>query len=470
MRRVVAFDDRWLETEETADRAQPPALSRKTRVIVISLQIMFFLVLGLLLLTPLGMLPGTAMLLWVLLLLYTVLMFSGAGTARMPKKVSMIPESWQPEAIKEVMSVQVALERGGVKIFKGRLRGSADSAYQLLKDTFATRFVPLIQDDEETETAIILVPEPEVNQGVRGGTHAWINWALFFATFVTTTWAGALHRGVLPRNLSEILAGLPFSAGLMAILGVHELGHYFLARRHAMDVTPPYFIPVPFGLGTFGAFIKMRSAPENRLALFDVAIAGPLAGLVIAIPALVLGLRTSAVVPAPLLQGLHLATPVDSSLLFSIITNFVVGGPIPSGYALQLSPLAFAGWLGLLVTALNLFPVGQLDGGHIAHAMFGARAGDIIGRVTMWALFLLALLVWPGLMLWAIIVFLIAGRCAVPMNDLTPITPGRRVLGVIAFIIFALIILPAPNPDAGPARDTSAPHSSTEGPPATEFL
>jgi membrane-associated protease RseP (regulator of RpoE activity) len=182
----------------------------------------------------------------------------------------------------------------------------------------------------------------------------------------------------------------------MAILGVHELGHYFMARRHGIRVTPPYFIPVPMALGTFGAFIQMRSPTEHRRALFDVAVAGPLAGLAVAVPALLIGLQTSSIssgdVPVSAMPTMG-GTSVGSSVLFALLAKLSLGPSLEYGHMLQLSPLAFAGWLGLLVSALNLLPTGQLDGGHIAHAMFGFRIGNVVGTVAMWSLVLLAIFV-----------------------------------------------------------------------------
>jgi membrane-associated protease RseP (regulator of RpoE activity) len=188
---------------------------------------------------------------------------------------------------------------------------------------------------------------------------------LLFLTFLTTTFAGAAHQGVnLLRQPEQFAVGLPYSLGLLAILGFHEMGHYVVARWHGMNVTPPYFIPVPFALGTFGAFIQMRTPPESRKALLDVAVAGPLAGLVVAIPALYFGLKDSAIVPARTVETL-VASPAEASILMSFVTQAALGDALQAGEALQLNPLAFAGWLGLLVTALNLIPVGKLDGGHI---------------------------------------------------------------------------------------------------------
>ena len=140
-----------------------------------------------------------------------------------------------------------------------------------------------------------------------------------------------------------------------------------------------------------------------------------------------------------------LGASLGSSILFTLLAKISLGDAVGYGHILRLSPLAFAGWLGLLVTALNLLPIGQLDGGHMAGAMFGRRTGSIISSVAMWSLFLLALFVWPGLMIWAIIVFFIAGRGATPLNDLTALTPGRRWLGYFTFALLASILVPLPH-------------------------
>jgi membrane-associated protease RseP (regulator of RpoE activity) len=211
-------------------------------------------------------------------------------------------------------------------------------------------------------------------------------------------------------------------------------------------VTPPYFIPVPFALGTFGAFIKIKSRTPNRSALFDVAVAGPLAGLIFAIPALLVGLRYSQVIPGTTPASLgHIGVNIDSSVLLAGLAKMSLGVSVLEGNHLLLHPLAFAGWLGLIVTALNLLPIGQLDGGHISHALFGSRNARGISLVAMALLFLLALFVWPGLMIWAVIVFFIAGtRDAPAANDVTPVNFPRRVLGCFSFLLLLLIIVPVP--------------------------
>jgi membrane-associated protease RseP (regulator of RpoE activity) len=271
---------------------------------------------------------------------------------------------------------------------------------------------------------------------------------LLVLTLATTTWAGALQQGVnILQHPTNFTVGLPYSIGLLLILGAHELGHYFAARHHRIRVTPPYFIPAPFALGTFGAFISMRGLVRDRRALFDVAVAGPLAGLVFAIPALLLGLQYSRVVTDDAPIGFaHGGVEIGSSFLMAFLSKLALGPAAAEGHRLILHPLAFAGWLGLLLTALNLLPIGQLDGGHIAHALFGSRRARTISIVALVSLFLLAFFVWPGLMMWAFIVFFIAGTGDTPAaNDLTPLDPPRQALGYFAFVLLALILVPVPH-------------------------
>lgn len=369
--------------------------------------------------------------------------------AKPPEKpqARMLDPLEEPSAVREVMGVQVATEEAGIRIFRGNLLVAAATAYEKLKLALHG-IVPLLQEDDKGRTAILLVPDAAGKSPAERPIRPWVNWLLFGLTLLTTTWAGAAHQGIdLLREPSKFTLGLPYALGLMAILGVHELGHYFAARKHGIRVTPPYFIPVPFALGTFGAFIQMRSPAENRKALFDVAVAGPLAGLAIAIPALIIGLRSSVVLPAATTSPTEhmVGVSAGSSLLFALLSKLALGDALGAGHVLRLSPLAFAGWLGLFITALNLLPIGQLDGGHIARAMFGARIGGTISSLSLWSLFLLAIFVWPGLLMWAIIVFFIAGTGSSPLEDVTSIPQGRRSLGYLTFAILAGILLPVPH-------------------------
>ena len=323
------------------------------------------------------------------------------------------------------MDVDEAIEvPPGVRIFRGTLRQDAERTFDSLKQEVGPEIVPLLQPDAGGRTSIVLLPKPVEQATMEQHIRPWLHWLLFGLTFLTTTFAGAAHQGVnLLREPQRFSVGLPYSLALLAILGCHELGHYFMATHHKMRVTPPFFIPIPFALGTFGAFIQMRSPAESRKrTLFDVAVAGPLAGLFVAIPALYFGLKSSAILPvgSSMLEGLR-GSLSQSSILMSVIVDASLGDTIHAGEALRLSPLAFAGWLGLLVTALNLIPVGQLDGGHIARSLLGTKAGTTVSSLAMMTIFLLALFVWPGLMMWAVIVFFMAGRGAPPLNDVTPL-------------------------------------------------
>jgi membrane-associated protease RseP (regulator of RpoE activity) len=243
--------------------------------------------------------------------------------------------------------------------------------------------------------------------------------------------------------------GVPYAAALLAILGVHEMGHFVVARRHGVDVTWPYFIPVPMGLGTLGAFIQIKSLIRSRRVVFDVGIAGPLAGLCVALPALLVGLRQAA--PLSAADSLH-GTRAGSSMLLALMYHLVHGGDLAAAASatIRLTPVAFAGWIGLVVTALNLLPVGQLDGGHIAYGLFGRQYARAIGIGTFLVMCGLGLTVWPGLLTWAILVALIAGFSHLPaLDDITPPDAKRFALGALAMVLLAAIVLPLPEGLAG---------------------
>lgn len=277
----------------------------------------------------------------------------------------------------------------------------------------------------------------------------WLNVLLVVATLITTTAAGAAHQGVnVLEDPRRWAVGLPYGIGLMLVLGVHEMGHYLAARHHRISASLPYFIPIPFSLGTFGAFISMSGTMRTRRQLFDVGVAGPLAGLAVAIPALVIGLQWSRVLPVEAGMGGPLGHGVDvhASILLALISKLAIGDAMLRGHYLVLHPLAFAGWLGVMITALNLLPVGQLDGGHVAHALLGKARGDWIGKFALVAMVLLGLLVWSGLLFWALLILLIGGtKGAEPQDDTTPLDGRRRALAFATFALLALIIVPFPH-------------------------
>jgi membrane-associated protease RseP (regulator of RpoE activity) len=283
----------------------------------------------------------------------------------------------------------------------------------------------------------------------RWGRHA----VLLALTILTTTYFGGFHYvGFLfdfGAGLQEPvtdrqfwLGGLWYSATILAILGCHEMGHYLACRFYRVSASLPYFLPAPVLTGTLGAFIRIRQRIPTKQALFDIGIAGPIAGFVVAVPALFAGVAMSRVIRLPEeFVGFELGEP----LLFQAAA-WLVWGPIADGYSLNLHPMAFAAWFGLLATALNLFPVGQLDGGHIVYAVLGRRSSLItIGMIVIaigLTVFSLSWLVWTVLMI-AMLVFF--GPHHPPtLDDVTPVDGTRVTLALVAAVIFVVCFTPAP--------------------------
>ncbi len=265
-----------------------------------------------------------------------------------------------------------------------------------------------------------------------------LNLLLFLITIGTTLLVGTLRRGGNPlQDLSSLRLGMPFSFTLMSILLVHELAHYFTSRKHRVKTSLPYFIPAPTFLGTFGAVIRMKSPMPNRNALLDVGIAGPLAGFILSLIAITIGLKLSPLI-SHVPQG---SLSLGNSLLFSFIT-YLVKGPLPEGYNLALHPIAFSGWIGLLITSINLLPAGQLDGGHIAYSLLG-RKHSLLARFVFYAMLALGLL-WPGWLFWAILIFALGLNHPPPLDDIVPLDRKRKVLAFIALLIFILTFVPIP--------------------------
>ena len=275
---------------------------------------------------------------------------------------------------------------------------------------------------------------------------------LFLATVATTTLVGSCHYaafasefGVRDLGSSPILTpqGLWYSATILAILGAHEFGHYWTCRYYGVDVSLPYFIPAPIVLtGTLGAFIRIRQAIRTKPMLFDIGVAGPIAGFVVAVPALLIGLWLSRPIPLPAdFSGLSLGEP----LLFQA-TSWLIWGPTPDGYSINLHPMAFAAWFGLLATALNLFPIGQLDGGHIAYAVFGRRSTLItftmVGISVLLTFWSRSWIVWTIMLIAMLVMF--GPRHPRTMDEDVPLDPGRLAIAAAALIMFVLCFTPAP--------------------------
>jgi membrane-associated protease RseP (regulator of RpoE activity) len=263
---------------------------------------------------------------------------------------------------------------------------------------------------------------------------------LFTATFVTTTVAGAMQQGVHPlTDPLAVLRGLPFSITLMAILIVHEMSHYMASRFHGVRATLPFFIPAPSIIGTFGAVIQMRGTIWDRRTLFDIGASGPIGGFILALPALVAGFAMSQVAPGSGAEG---GLILGDSLLVSMVGSLTLG-KLPPDASVILHPVAFAGWIGMFVTSLNLLPVGQLDGGHISTALFPGRAG-LIARVTHVGLVVLGVFFWEGWLFWALILFLIGVRHPPVLLPHIELDNRRRKVGFAAILIFFLTFVPVP--------------------------
>lgn len=356
-------------------------------------------------------------------------------------------------AVAGVMAVHdVAIRAGGrVVVFSGQFLRSPEIVYSQAAERFKTHgFIPLLRK-EDARDVLYAYPTPAIG----GPRRTWLNAVLFAMTVVTTLIAGMWY-GMDPGQLegpgspigfpafvaAHWRAGIPFAAALLAILGVHEFGHYFVARHYKLDVSLPYFIPffpVPPLAGTMGAVIRIQSPFESRKALFDVGIAGPLAGLLVAIPVVAAGLMQAEVsVVAPGTTGYQFGEP----LLFQWMA-WLLGPLRPAGTDIAMNPLLAAGWWGFFVTAVNLAPISQLDGGHISYGLFGAAH-----RYVAWTVFALALLMVFvgnfGFVVPLALIWWIGVEHPPALNDLTPIGAPRRLLGLVALLLFFLLIAPVP--------------------------
>lgn len=364
--------------------------------------------------------------------------------------------------------------RDYVARYRGQLRGDSAEAYDRLAAEVQPHGLMVLFRRQGGQHVVFLVnglPQPKPS-------NPWVNVALFLLTVLSVLFAGALYAydGPEPESLGALLlsvlgnlsSGIPFAVSMLAILLAHEFGHYLVGRRHGTNVTLPYFIPFPISpFGTMGAFIQMKDVPKNRRTLLDIGLAGPLAGVVVAVPVLLYGLSISKLgtIDVPAGGGLTLE---GNSLLY-LLAKFIVFGqllPAPASYNgalpliywlryfftgqplplggtdVMISPVAWAGWAGLLVTALNLLPVGQLDGGHLIYVLVGKRA-KILWPLVLGVLVLLGFF-WSGWWLWAGLVFLFGRFHAEPLDQVTPLDPRRKALAVLGVILFFLVFAPVP--------------------------
>jgi membrane-associated protease RseP (regulator of RpoE activity) len=261
---------------------------------------------------------------------------------------------------------------------------------------------------------------------------------LFVLTAVSTYFVGASYS----FNPKHFIDGISYCIPIMTILLAHEMGHYTMSRRYGVPATLPYFIPFPLSpFGTFGAIIKMKGIIINKKALFDIGVAGPLMSFILSVPCVFFGMRLSSIVPIEeSTRGLKLGDP----LLLKLIQRLTIG-ELPPNYDVVLHPLGYAGWVGLFVTALNLLPVGQLDGGHVIYAVFGEKSRWAFAG-SMLALVLLALFYNPGWLALIILLLIFGMRHPQPFDSETPLDGPRKILACFMLVVFILSFTPAPFP------------------------
>lgn len=324
--------------------------------------------------------------------------------------------------------------------YGGRLRVDSEQAYAQLDEQFKALDCHIAMRTDDQGQHVILALKGRVQAPER---PLWPHVLLFMLTLLSLLFVGAMQAaGNRGSESLFLLDGWPFAVSMMLILGAHEFGHYITARRHGLNVSLPYFIPFPLHVfGTLGAFILFREPTPNRKVMFDVGVAGPLAGLVVALPVLLLGLMTSEIKPLPQDEDYMIE---GDSILYATAKYWVFGEFLPNDddEDVFVNQVAWAGWSGLLLTALNLIPAGQLDGGHIMYTLLGERARQLYWpMVAVFVALSLLSSVW-----WLLtFLFLMFGRFyAVPLDNVTPLDSRRRRLAYLAFVIFVLIFVPLP--------------------------
>ena len=301
------------------------------------------------------------------------------------------------------------------------------------------------------EHIIYVIKKPK-----KKGKPVWVNISLLIMVFITTTLTGSLlyldnssiftDELTLISNIAEVFflenlfyGFILFALPLMSILFIHEMGHYYISKKHGIATSLPFFIPIPpiipsFNIGTFGALISSRDPMPNKKALFDVGIAGPLAGFVVAVPVTIIGIINSQ--PAPITEPVAGEVVLGGSIFFTFLSTSILN--ISAGTSIDLSLIAFAGWVGLLITSINLLPAGQLDGGHIFRAFLGEK--------QKWAGWIAVfIMVFTGWFFFAIIIMFMMGmQHPPPLNDATPLDIRRKLLFFVALIILIICYIPYP--------------------------
>ncbi len=330
------------------------------------------------------------------------------------------------------------------RIDKETLEEKFDILRRLLKEK---DYIPMLKY-EKGEHIIYILSKPRKKE-----KPVWINYALLIATIITTILTGSiLHIGYFDiwnmPNPGEVIqienlfyGAVLFALPLMSILIIHEMGHYYISKKHGIATSLPFFLPIPpilpsFNIGTFGALISSRDPMPNKKALFDVGIAGPIAGFLVALPITIIGIATSEVVNSPEITSGQVV--FGASPIYMLLAHFIHNIPFDANFAINMSPIAFAGWVGLLITSINLFPAGQLDGGHIFRAILGEKQ-----KYASWvAIFIM---VFTGWLFFAfIIIFILGISHPPPLNDYGKIDMKRKLLFFVALAMLILCYIPYP--------------------------
>jgi len=359
--------------------------------------------------------------------------------------------------------------------YRGSLKDSdSQLSYEKIADSMKDyHLLPLLKKEDD-QVCLLIAPDMQKKHS----SNPRLNLILFILTLVSVLVTGGLYsyKGEVPQEFPLMIwemakNGWPFALTLLSILAAHEFGHYFAGKKHGVQVTLPFFIPMPLSLfGTMGAFINMRSLPKNRRALFDLAVSGPVSGFVFSIVALIIGLNLSEVSQLPLAPAADPSLQMEGNSLLYLFMKYSVfgkmlplipgisgidlnlywlkyfftGQPFPWGaWDVMLHPVAWAGWAGLFVTGINLIPVGQLDGGHIFCSLFGEANAKRLFPLILTSLGVLGIFsnVW---WVWAILLLFFGRRYAQPLDQITQLDKNRRILGYFAMAIFILTFVPVP--------------------------
>ena len=317
----------------------------------------------------------------------------------------------------------------------GGFHSTPEGSFFVVNDYDVHKFSRLIDDLDK----VGYIPFMERYNGIyrigiakkqeKGESRIHINVILFIATIATTIFAGYTFAG---GNIGD---GVAFAVALLSILGVHETAHYYAAKKHDVKSSLPYFVPAPTLIGTFGAVINVKSPIPNKNSLFDLGFSGPIAGIIVTIPVLIIGIYLSKIVPTASMSMTFTPPPIMSLIMYFMLP------PIPAGYGLQIHPIVFAGWVGIIITLLNLMPVAFLDGGHIIRSLFTEkihRTISIIGVLVTLALG------WIPMAILMMLILVLNRRHPGALDNVSKLTLGRKVMAVVMLIIFILCLSPAP--------------------------